>query len=457
MMFANNKKKEINMLEGPIWSQMLLMALPLAATGILQQLFNAADVAVVGSYAGSDAMAAVGSNSPITALVINLGMGLSLGANVLIARFIGRGDKKRVSEMIHTAIPTVIIAGILVIILAEICTVPLLKLLGVPEDVFSMAETYLRIYFAGTPILLLYNLEAAIYRSQGDTRTPLICLAIAGTINVLLNVLMVRVFGMDADGVAIATVISNLVSAVMLMIMLMKRADDLKVTADRISIKPDLLKEMFRIGIPAAVQGMVFSLSNICIQSAINSLGSDVMAASAAAFNIEIVVFYFLNSFSQSGTTFIGQNFGAGNLKRCRRVTRVMLAMSMSSTLVLSMIMVLFGKPILSLFGANAVLIEIGMIRVFCINSPEILNAAIDGLSGIMRGYGSSLIPAIATLLGVCGVRIVWVYAVFYKDPSFFKLMIIYPISWVITLAILAVMYFIVRNKIEKKDLSHQT
>ncbi len=444
---SEGKQKQIDMLQGSIVDKLLWFAIPLALTGMLQQLFNAADVAVVGQFAGKDAMAAVGSNSAIISLLVNGFAGIALGANVVISKFTGQKNGAGIQRCVHSAVLFSLLGGLAVLVPGELLAPALLRVMSVPDTVFPMALAYLRIYLLGMPVIFLYNFEAAIFRSQGDTRTPLICLVISGVLNVILNLFFVCVVGMTADGVATATVISNLVSASLLFVLLCRRKDDIRIRLKQIRFYPRELKETVQIGLPAGLQSMVFSLSNICIQSAINSLGSDVMAASSAAFNIEVLVNYLINAFGQAATTFVGQNYGASNLSRCRKITRISLILDLCITAVVSLLTVVFGKPLLAIFNGDAVIARIGMVRLRFIVSAEVINAVMEVISGSLRGYGYSLVPAVLTFAGVCGTRIFWVYVIFRKAPTFFTLMMVYPVSWVITAAALALAYILFIRK----------
>ena len=445
------KQDKMDMLNGSIWDKLLMFALPLALTGMLQQLFNAADVAVVGRYVGKNAMAAVGSNSPIIGLLVNGFVGIALGANVVMSMFSGQKNKSAVSKCVHTSILLAIAGGIAVTVIGELIAPGVLRLMSVPDEIFPMALAYLRIYFLGMPVIFLYNFEAAVFRSQGDTKTPLFCLVVSGVINVILNLFFVRVVGMNADGVATATVLSNLISSALLFIALCRRKDMIKVYVRYIRIHSDMLKRIVSIGLPAGLQSMVFSLSNMCVQSAVNSLGSDVMAASSAAFNIEILVYYLVNAFGQACTTFVGQNYGAAKLSRCRRITCISLALDIGITAVLSAVMLLLGKPLLSLFNSDSAIISIGFVRLGFILTAEVVNAVMEIMSGSMRGYGYSLVPAVTTFAGVCGIRIGWVYSIFRSSHTFSTLMMVYPVSWIATAAALILAYLIFMRNMSKK------
>ncbi len=449
-MTSTLKNNRMDLLNGSIWDKMLIFALPLAATSMLQQLFNAADIAIVGQFVGKEAMAAVGSNAPIISLFVNSFLGISMGANVVISRFTGQNNPAGIKKGVQTAVLFSFLAGIVVAVVGEIAAPGLLRLMDVPNNVFDMSLTYLRVYMIGLPVIFLYNFEAAVFMSQGDTRTPMICLTTAGLINVGLNLFFVCVVGMDADGVALATVISNIISSGLLFIILLRKKDRIHLEIRGIKIHGDVLKTMIKIGVPAAVQSMVFSLSNICVQSAVNSLGSDVIAASAAAFNVEVLAYYLLNSFGQACTTFIGQNHGANNIPRCRRITRVGLGLNMAITMTFSLILIIFAKDVLALFNSDPAIAEIGVIRIRTILIFEAGNVLMEIFSSSMRGYGNSLPPALITLIGVCGSRIIWVYTVFQASHTFRTLMIVYPVSWGIAGVALIFAYMRYVKKLER-------
>ena len=438
------------MLHGSLWDKVLLFAIPLACTGILQQLFNAADVAVIGRFAGKTAMAAVGSNSPIIGLSVNLFIGISLGANVVIATFTGQKRWRDIHRAVHTAVVVSVVCGLIVTLVGALAAAPLLRLLAVPDEVMDMALLYLRVYLAGMPVILLYNFESAIFRSQGDTRTPLICLTVSGFLNVGLNLFFVVRCGMTVEGVALATVISNAVSGLLLFLVLLRSKSEIRVRIPELRIDPKLLGAMLRIGMPAGLQGAVFSLSNILVQSAINSLGQDVMAGSAAAFNVEILAFFLINSFGQATTTFVGQNHGARQQDRCRRVTRITLGMGIGAAVLFAVCTLPFSHPLLSLFNTDPAIIATGALRLRFIILPESVNVVMEVMSGNMRGYGRSLVPALITLAGVCGVRITWVLTVFPAHPTFPTLLACYPISWVVTAGALVVAYFVLQRNLRR-------
>ena len=439
-------RKQLDMLHGPIWNKIPRFALPVAATAILEQLFNASDVAVVGNFTGADstvAVAAVGANSALIGLIVNLFIGIALGTNVVIANAIGHGDRQTVHKAVHTSVLVALIGGILVALLGELVAAPVLGLLNVPEDVFPLALLYLRIYLAGMPVILLYNFEAAIFRSIGETKTPLIALASSGVLNVILNLFFVAVLHMTVNGVAIATVISNAVSSVLLYCKLRRSTREIKLEPKQLRIDGAILRRILQIGLPAGVQSAVFSISNIVIQSAINSLGTVVMAASSAAFNIEIITYYLLNSFTQACTTFVGQNFGAGELRRCRRTLLLSLGEGIAVLAAAVSTILFFGKPLLSIFNRDPAVIAVGYTRLVMVMLSHGLSLVYDVVSGYLRGFGISLVPALLTMLGVCGIRIAWVEFVFPQSRTFQTLMTVYPISLAATaLLLLAALAF---------------
>ena len=432
------KSGSMDLLHGSIGDKILKFALPLALTSVLQQLFSATDTAVVGTFVGKESMAAVGSNAPVIGLLVNLFAGISVGANVIIARYTGQDKPKRANQAVHTAIVMAFISGIIIALLGNLVAVPIIELLGVPPEVAPLSLRYLRIYFCGMPFYMLYNFEAAIFRSQGDTKTPLIFLSVSGCINVVLNLFFVVICHMDVEGVAIATVIANAFSTVALFVLLCRSKEEiLRVKPRELRIHGSMLKGMLSIGLPSGMQGMVFSISNLIIQSAINSLGADVMAGSAAAYNIEIFGYFVVNAFGQAAVTFIGQNYGAGDFVRCHKIVKQVLLLGGVVTVMVSVALICFGRPLLGLFNDDPEVIAIGLVRVRVLLGTEILNGTNEILSGIMRGLGHSLSPALVSFFGVCGTRILWVYTFFAMHPSWMNLMIIYPVSWIVTLIIL--------------------
>lgn len=437
--------KQVNMINGSIGDKIIKYTIPLAATGILQQLFNAADIAVVGRYSGKEAMAAVGSNSPVVGLLVNLFVGIALGSNVIIARSIGQGDKEKISKAVHTSIIIALLGGLFLTVLGIWLADDIIKFLEVPADVSEMAAKYLKIYLLGMPVILLYNFESAIIRSCGNTRIPLIALIISGIINVILNLFFVRELGMNVDGVATATVIANLVSSVILFIALLKTDMVVKINIKKLKINRRVLADILKIGVPSGIQGMIFSFANIVIQSAVNSLGTTVMAASSAAFNLEVFAYYVMNSFGQACTTFTGQNFGAAKGDRCRKTLKLCFLQSAVSTFVSCIIIILFAKPLLSIFNNDADVIETGYLRLCYIFIAYIFSFMQEVFSGYLRGYGVSFIPALCSVVGVCGIRLIWIFTIFKHFPSFATIMQVYPISMATTAFVILAVMLVVR------------
>lgn len=430
-----------DLLHGSIWRKVLIFALPLALTSVLQQLFSAADVAVLGTFVGKNSMAAVGSNAPVVGLMINMFVGISVGANVMMSRFTGAHDKEGVSRAAHTAVILALISGITIAVVGNIIANPIVDILGVPPEIAPLSVRYMRIYFGGMPFIMLYNFESAIFRSQGDTKTPLMCLAISGVVNVALNLFFVIVVGMDIEGVAIATVLADVLSSAMLFYFLRKHEGTVRIHVNKLRIDKRITSNIMRIGIPSGLQGMVFSVSNLLIQSAINSLGTDAMAGATAAFNIEIMAYFISNAFGQAAVTFVGQNHGAANYQRCKDIVRQTQILNWISMIIFGVVMVVFGREVLGIFNDDMTVIKFGYERLVILMAAEVLNSTIETLSGGMRGYGYSLSPAIVTLIGVCGVRIIWVYTFFKFDPTWFNLMLVYPVSWAITAAMMVIAY----------------
>ena len=426
-----HNKQGIDMLHGRIWTKVLRFALPVAATGILEQLFNASGIMIVGNFSQSDgtaAVAAVGSNAPVTGLILNLFIGIALGANVVIANAIGRGDRETVHRAVHTSIVTALVGGVLVALFGQLIAGGLMGLLNVPEDVYPLALSYLRIYLLGMPVILLYNFEAAIFRSIGDTKMPLAALTVSGILNVILNLFFVIVLKMNVNGVAIATVLSNAVSSVLLLRRLL-HGDLVRVELRELRIDRNAFNKIMRIGLPAGIQTAIFSLSNIIIQSAINTLGTVAIAASSAAFNVEILAYDVLNSFSQACTTFVGQNYGAGQIKRCKKTMQLSFLEGAIATFVSVVVLLLSARSLLAIFNSDPEVIAIGYIRLATILPAYVFCLIYEILSGYLRGFGISLAPALLTMLGVCGIRIAWVKFVFPTSMTFQTVMWVYPIS----------------------------
>lgn len=421
----------IDILHGSLWRNIPLFAFPVAITGILEQLSNLIDTLMIGHFSpdgGTLGMAAVGSSTPIASLLIMLFVGLSLGANVTIAHAVGAGEKDRANRCAHTAVVLSLI-GVVVAIVMELVSRPVLQCLNVPPEIFEDALIYLRIYLLGIPAILLFNFEAAIFRSLGITRMPLAALAISAALNVVLDGTFVAFLGWGAAGVALATVLCYIVSSGFLFTRLLKADETIRITPSRLRIDRASIVKIVRIGLPAGVQGGVFSIANILIQTCINSLGSQVVAASSAALALEFVCYSLLNSFSQACTTFVGQNNGAKDLGRCRKTLKVCLIEDAIVAITMILLVVWQGRALLSIFSSDAAVLDIAYVRVCTIFPAYVFSMIYENMSGYLRGFGISLLPSVLTALGVCGARFFWVLVVFPASPTFATVMLAYPVS----------------------------
>ena len=446
-MQKEKKASSMDMIHGSLWNKILLFALPLAASSILQQLFNSVDTAVVGRFASSQALAAVGSNSSLISLMINLFLGVSLGSNVVIAHYIGQGSGKNINAAVHTAMLVAVLSGFFVLLLGQVIARPVLLLMGTPEDVIDLAVLYLRIYVLGMPCIMLYDFGASILRSMGDSKRPLYALIAAGIINTILNLVLVIGFGLGVSGVAIATVISNMVSSGIVLYILLHEQEPIRVELKRLSIVPKELKKILVIGIPAGLQGMMFSIANVCIQSAINSFGSNAIAGSAAALNFEFFAYFIVNAFAQTTVTFTSQNYGAGEVDRCKKVFRLNMVFSLVFCGMLSAVFVLGRGFFLRLYTTDEAVLVFAAQRLLIATTLELLTSTYEISAGAMRGLGHSLLPAIITCVGSCLLRLVWIATACRLVHDFRLLMIIYPISWIITGTAMLTAYFCIRKK----------
>ena len=417
------KSYTMDMTEGSIISKMIVFALPLMLSSVLQLLFNAADVIVVGRFAGEQSLAAVGSTGALINLLISVLMGLSVGANVLIARYYGAGDAKNCQESIQSSILFSLVGGAVMAVVGIVLSRPLLFLMGTPDDVIDKSVTYMRIYFVGMPVMALYNFGSAVLRSKGDTRRPLYFLIIAGILNVGLNLFFVIVFHMDVAGVALATVISQALSAALILIAIIRDQDICRLDLKGMRFYGDKMKEMVRIGLPAGLQGAVFSISNVLIQSSVNSFGSLVMAGNTAAANIEGFIYVAMNSIYI--VTVIG--------------------------LALGMLALILRYPLLSIYTDNPDVVKFGIIRMMIICPTYWLCGIMDTMVGNLRGLGYSIMPMIVSLTGACGLRVVWILTLFRMDPSQKILYISYPVSWAVTALAHIICYIVVKRKFDKE------
>ena len=423
-----------SMLEGPLFRNIILYTIPVMLTGVLQLLFNAADLVIVGRFCGSISVAAVGATGAITNLIVNLFIGLSVGAGVTVAHGLGGEDDEAVSRTVHTAVPTAIITGLILTVIGINLAKPVLIWMETPDNVLPLSAIYMQIYFAGMPFSMLYNFCASILRAAGDTKSPLTYLSLAGVINVVLNIFFVTVFHMNVAGVALATILSQVVSALLVLRTLMRRTDACHFELREMHIyKPQLMK-MIRIGMPAGVQGSMFAISNVIIQSSINSFGDAVMSGNAAAGNIEGFLYIALNAFHQTAVNFIGQNVGALQYKRVNKVLWLCLACSTVLGLAGGIVIYAAGETLLGIYITDsASAITYGMERLLYVAVPYFILGLMDVSTGALRGLGASITPMIFSILGVSGIRIAWIYPIFqmpqYHDPK--SLYVSYIVSWV--------------------------
>ncbi|MDC7280683.1 MATE family efflux transporter [Butyrivibrio fibrisolvens] len=444
---------KIDMTHGPLLGKLIIFTIPIILSGVLQLLFNAADVIVVGRFAGEASLAAVGSTNSLINLMTNLFIGMSVGANVCAAQFFGAGQFKDVRKTVHTSTAFSLICGVILIFIGAFGAKPMLELMGSPADVISLAALYVRIYFIAMPAIMLYNFLAAILRSAGDTKHPLIFLTVAGVINVLFNLVLVIVFKLGVAGVAIATVTSNYISCGMLVAFFMKQDDALKLEIPKISIDGRILKKIIRIGLPAGIQGTVFSLSNVVIQSAINSFGTAVIAGSSAAGSIEGFVYISMNSVSQTCVTFVGQNYGAGDEKRVKRVIFECLGIVTVVGLVMGNLAHGFAGTLLGIYTDSPEAIAAGTLRLFWVCCPYFLCGIMDSLTGGLRGLGNSTLPMIVSLLGACATRLIWIATYFQIHHTQNVLFFSYPGSWFLTLTVHSICLTIIYKKwVQKKS-----
>ncbi len=440
---SKNARFEMDMTTGALLPKVLKFSGPLILTGVLQLLYNAADIVVVGQFAGPQALAAVGSTGSLINLLVNVFFGLSVGGSVLIARAYGAGDFKRVQTGVHTVISVAGIAGVLVGILGIVAARPLLQLMGSPEDVIDGATLYMQIFFMGMPANMLYNFGAAILRAVGDTRRPLYYLTIAGIANVLLNLILVIGFHMSVAGVAIATVTSQVISMVLVLTCLLRSDGAIHLNPKELRIDKKQLVEIFRVGLPAGLQGSLFSISNVLIQSSINSFGSIAMAGNSAASNIEGFAYTAMNALHQADLTFASQNLGARQYQRVRRTMWVCLSAVTVIGFSLSMLFYALGPTLLSFYNTDPEVIRYGMIRMSYMLPLYFFCGAMDVMVGQLRGIGYSIMPMIVSLTGACLLRVVWIYTIFAADPTLQTLYLSYPISWFATFATHLVCYLI--------------
>lgn len=440
------------MCNGPLLGKILIFYIPLMLSGVLQLLFNAADIVVVGRYAGSNSLAAVGSTSSLINLLVNLFIGLSVGANVLVARFYGAGKQKELSEMVHTAVLTSIVSGCVLIVLGIALSEPALRLMDTPDDVIGQSVLYMRIYFVGMPFMMAYNFGSAILRAVGDTRRPLYYLLAAGVINVILNLIFVIVFQIGVAGVAIATVISQGVSSALVLRCLMLTDGVYKLDIKQLKIVPDKLVKMLQIGLPAGLQGSLFSISNVLIQSSVNSFGSVAMAGNTAASNIEGFVYTAMNAFHQTAISFTGQNYGAHKIKRIGKILLICQVSVIIVGLLLGNAAYFFSGTLLQLYAPDDMeVIAYGTLRLSIICVTYCLCGMMDVMVGSLRGMGYSIMPMLVSLTGACLFRVVWIYTVFQSYRTLKCLYYSYPISWALTFTVHLICFGVVYWRMRRK------
>ena len=445
---THSHSNNIDMLHGSLLDKILMFALPLAISMILQQLFNSADVAVVGRFDSHQAMAAVGSNGAAINLMVNLFVGLSIGANVIVAKYIGKNETQKIHDALHTAISVAIISGFILLIWGMCVARFLLTLMNTPDDIIDLAVVYFKIYFLGMPFIMFYNFGSAILRSKGDSKRPLWSLATGGVINVILNMIFVIIFKLGVVGVGAATVISNVISALMIMYYLMKEEAPFTFRVKDLCVIKVYLTQILKIGLPAGIQGVLFSISNVTIQTAINSLGSYASAGSAAALNFDFITYYFVGAFTQAAVTFTSQNFGAGDYDRCKKVFALSMSAGLFFTGLTCLVCYIWKTGILSLYTIDPEVLHYAEVRMVHAVAFLWLCNVYEIPGGAMRGMGYSGLPSVIVLLGCCVLRIVWVYTVFAYVKDFAMLMNVYPVSWSITGVATMIAYYYVRKKL---------
>ena len=448
---ANTTTSSRAMLDGPLFKSILFYTVPIILTGILQLLFNAADLVVVGRFCGEISVAAVGNAGTVTSLIVNLFIGLSVGTSVTVAHALGANKADAVHRAVHTALPAAIVSGAIITVIGFAFSDGLLHLMDTPDSVLPLSSLYLKIYFIGMIFMMVYNFCSAVLRAAGDTKSPLIFLTIAGVVNVVLNVIFVTLFDMNVAGVAWATTISQGVSAALVVLTLMRRKDACRLYLKKIRFYKAELLEMVRIGLPAGIQNCLFSISNVIIQSSINSFGDIFMSGNAAANNIDGFLYVTLNGFHQTALNFIGQNVGAGQYKRAKKVLWSCLGYVLVFGFVIGSVILLLGPSLLSIYVPNSPeAVQWGMVRLTCLCYPFLLGGLMDVSTGALRGMGASTSPMIISVLGICGLRILWIYTIF-QIPAFHTpqcLYYSYAVSWGVTfLCQLAAFFLLYRRR----------
>ena len=432
--------------------KVLIFSIPLMLSGILQLLFNAADVIVVGRFAGSQSLAAVGSTSALINLLINVFMGFSVGVNVLVARYYGGRKERDVSETVHTAVTLSLVCGLILVAVGLALTRPLLELMGTPDDVIDKAVLYMQIYFIGMPANMLYNFGSAILRAVGDTKRPLYYLSAAGVVNVILNLISVIIFHMDVAGVALATIISQIISALCVLRCLMRHESCLKIRLGELKIHKEKLMGIVKVGLPAGMQGAIFSISNVLIQSSVNSFGSIAMAGNTAAQNIEGFIYNAMVAVYQANLSFTSQNYGAGKFSRINRIMFICIGVVSVVGFSIGVLAYGAGTSLLSIYSSDPEVIAYGMTRLQIIGLTYFTCGIMDTMVGSIRGIGYSVLPMLVSLTGACLFRIIWIFTIFQWSHTLLTLYISYPASWVLTATAHIVCFFLIRKKLPDTD-----
>ncbi len=441
----------LDMTCGPFFKKIMIFAVPLILTGILQLAYNTADIVVVGRFVGKEALAAVGSTGSLVNLFVNIFLGLSMGSGVMVARHIGARDDKRVSDCVHTAMLLSLFCGVLIGIIGFFLSGEMLKLMQVPDDVLDLATLYLKVYFLGSPGLLTYNFGASVVRATGDTKRPLVILALSGAVNVILNVVLIVAFKFGVEGVAIATIISQYLSAIMIVAYLFVINNSCRLNVKKFRIEKNELKQILRLGLPAGIQSSLFSISNVIIQSSVNSFGSVAMAGIAAGSNYDSYIFTGTNAVSQTAMTFTSQNIGARKLENIGRIYRHCLVFASTIGIFLGFIGLIFSEQIVAFFSDDAGVIQIGAERMRLVMPFFVFCSLMDVTASEIRGMGKSVEPMLVSLIGACGIRILWVFFILPLDRTLINLYWSYPVSWTVTFFAQFIMFFILKNRIIKK------
>ena len=444
----HHKTKNIDILTGSLYKNILLFTVPIALSSMLQQLFNAADTAIVGFFDTSASLAAVGTNGEIIALIVSLSSGLSVGVNVLIARQIGQHKDHDMASIIQSTMLLAVVIGLIGLIMGQCISGPLLMLIKTPSDILKPASIYLKVYFIGYPFLILYDFTAAIFRAYGNSRYPFFALTLSGIANIFFNLVFVAGFKLGVLGVAVATVISTMLSALLMLCRLKKEISTFSFSFCKENLHLNYLLDVLKIGIPSALQGAVFCFANIFVQASVNQFGSSAIAGCTIAMNFEYFAYYVITAFGQTATTFISQNHSAGQYKRCKKIIWICMIFSVLSSLIIIEPLIIFQDSFVGFFSSEASVIQNAKLRIMCILFFEPLCSFYEIPAGVLRGTGHSLYPAIATILGTCCFRILWIYTIFRQHCQLNILYSAFPISWILTIILIIIGYVIIKSDI---------